>query len=164
MRAGSRADESGSGRESGKAGSNGLHSVNGTRNGNGSIAQAEDSGNGTGGTGRGNDGRVTQEAWFAPVEDDVISDCPGGVCPVPWATKEEPPVLKEDMVNHPSHYTDGGIETIEAIEAQLSAEEYEGYLRGNCVKYLWRWRYKGGVKDLKKCKWYLDRLILLVDV
>jgi hypothetical protein len=160
MRAGSRADESGSGRESGKAGSNGLHSVNGTRNGNGSIAQAEDSGNGTGGTGRGNDGRVTQEAWFAPVEDDVISDCPGGVCPVPWATKEEPPVIQEDLVNHPSHYTDGGIECIEAIEAQLTVEEYRGYLRGNCTKYLWRCMLKGKpVEDLKKCQWYLERLI-----
>jgi hypothetical protein len=78
-------------------------------------------------------------------------------------TIEEPPVIQEDVVNHPSHYTDGGIETIEAIEAQLSQEEYEGYLRGNCVKYLWRWRHKGGVEDLKKCKWYLERLILLVD-
>ena len=160
MRAGSRADESGSGRESGKAGSNGLHSVNGTRNGNGSIAQAEDSGNGTGGTGRGNDGRVTQEAWFAPVEDDVISDCPGGVCPVPWATKEELPVIQEDLVNHPSHYTDGGIECIEAIEAQLTVEEYRGYLRGNCAKYLWRCNLKGKPKqDLEKCQWYLQRLI-----
>ena len=160
MRAGSRADESGSGRESGKAGSNGLHSVNGTRNGNGSIAQAEDSGNGTGRTGRGNDGRVTQEAWFAPVEDDVISDCPGGVCPVPWATKEEPPVIQEDLVNHPSHYADGGIECIEAIEAQLTVEEYRGYLRGNCAKYLWRCNLKGKPKqDLEKCQWYLQRLI-----
>ena len=161
MRAGSRADESGPGRESGKAGSNGLHSVNGTRNGNGSIAQAEDSGNGTGGTGRGNDGRVTQEAWFAPVEDDVISDCPGGVCPVPWATKEEPPVIQEDLVNHPSHYTDGGIECIEAIEAQLTVEEYRGYLKGNIAKYVWREKHKGGTESLKKAQWYLGRLIEL---
>ena len=83
---------------------------------------------------------------------------------MPWATKEEPPVLKEDMVNHPSHYTDtGSIECIEAIEAQLTHEEYEGFLRGNCAKYLWRWKNKGGVQDLKKCKWYLERLIELVD-
>jgi hypothetical protein len=82
----------------------------------------------------------------------------------PVFTLQGPPVLQKDLVNHPSHYTDGGIETIEAIEAQLSTEEYEGYLRGNCVKYLWRWRHKGGVEDLKKCKWYLDRLISLVDI
>jgi len=90
----------------------------------------------------------------------VISDCPGGVCPVPWATKEEPPVIQEDLVNHPSHYTDGGIEAIEAIEAQLTVEEYRGYLRGNCAKYLWRCNLKGKPKqDLEKCQWYLQRLI-----
>lgn len=68
-----------------------------------------------------------------------------------------------EEVDHPSHYNSGGIETIDAIKAQLSQEEYEGYLRGNCIKYLWRWRHKGGVKDLKKCKWYLERLISSVD-
>jgi hypothetical protein len=86
------------------------------------------------------------------------------VCPVPWATKEESPVIQEDTVNHPSHYIEtGGVECIEAIEAQLTTEEYEGYLRGNCVKYLWRWKNKGGVQDLKKCKWYLERLIEIND-
>jgi len=96
-------------------------------------------------------------------------ECKDGVCPVPWATDpvftvETPPVVKEDVVNHPSHYTDtGSIECIEAIEAQLTHEEYEGFLRGNCTKYLWRWKNKGGVEDLKKCKWYLERLIELVD-
>lgn len=98
---------------------------------------------------------------FAPV--DEVSECPGGVCPVPWATNEvvmERPVLQEDNVNHPSHYKDqGSIECIEAIESQLTLEEYQGYLRGACVKYLWRWKNKGGVEDLKKCRWYLDRLI-----
>lgn len=64
-----------------------------------------------------------------------------------------------DVVNHPPHYTKGGIEAIEAIEAQLTAEEYRGYLKGNCVKYLWRERHKGGVESLKKAQWYLDRLI-----
>jgi hypothetical protein len=78
---------------------------------------------------------------------------------VPWLTKEKAPVLQEDVVNHPSHYVDGGIECIEAIEAQLSPEEFEGYLRGCCIKYQWRWRNKGGVQDLEKCRWYLDRLI-----
>ena len=73
------------------------------------------------------------------------------------------PASKKDSVNHPDHYNEGGIETIDAIEAQLSKEEFEGYLRGNCVKYLWRWKHKGGVEDLKKCKWYLERLISLAE-
>ena len=103
--------------------------------------------------------------WFEPVSTIVdVMDCPGGVCPVPWATKEEPPVIQEDVVNHPAHYAEtGGVECIEAIEAQLTTEEYLGYLRGNCVKYLWRWRHKGGVVDLNKASWYLQRLIETQD-
>lgn len=93
-----------------------------------------------------------------------IHDCPGGICPVPWAVKEEAPVLQADLVNHPPHYVDtGGIECIEAIEAQLTTEEYQGYLRGNCVKYLWRWRNKGGVIDLQKAQWYLERLTTVTE-
>ena len=62
-----------------------------------------------------------------------------------------------DMVNHPPHYTEGTIECIEAIEAQLTVEEYRGFLKGNLAKYVWRERHKG--KDsLKKAAWYLDRL------
>lgn len=69
-----------------------------------------------------------------------------------------------DVVNHPPHYTaEGGIECIEAIEAQLTAEEYRGYLKGNCVKYLWRERHKGGVESLKKARWYMDRLIQYLE-
>lgn len=120
--------------------------------------------------------RESLKDLFEPIDTNElteISDCPGGVCPVPWATdtsgndepKETsmPPVLINN-INHPSHYTEeGGVECIEAIEAQLTFEEYEGFLRGNCVKYLWRWKNKGGVEDLKKCRWYLDRLIEVAD-
>lgn len=160
MRAGARKESVES--RGGTAWNDGLHSFNGGGPRNGSISEAEDSGTGTGGTGRGGADVVSQAAWFAPVEEE-ISDCPGGVCPVPWAVKEEVPVVKEDQVNHPSHYTDGGIECIEAIEAQLTAEEYQGYLRGNCVKYLWRWRHKGGKTDLAKAQWYLDRLLTFTE-
>jgi hypothetical protein len=91
-----------------------------------------------------------------------VSDCPGGVCPVPWAVKEEAPVVQADQVNHPPHYIDGGgIECIEAIEAQLTNDEYRGYLKGNIVKYIWRERMKGSTESLKKARWYLDRLIQL---
>jgi hypothetical protein len=83
---------------------------------------------------------------------------------VPWfstPTLEVAPKVKEDLVNHPSHYVDGAIECIEAIEAELTTEEYRGYLRGNCTKYLWRCMLKGNpLQDLKKCQWYLERLML----
>lgn len=66
-----------------------------------------------------------------------------------------------DMVNHPSHYSSDGIECIEAIEAQLTKEEYRGFLKGNVAKYLWREKYKGGTESLKKAQWYLTRLLEL---
>lgn len=111
---------------------------------------------------RGATSHNSKDEWFEPVSSVVDAmDCPGGVCPVPWATKEEPPVIQEDVVNHPSHYTDGGIECIEAIEAQLTVEEYRGYLKGNIAKYVWRERHKGGTESLKKAQFYLDRLIQL---
>ena len=66
-----------------------------------------------------------------------------------------------DPIN-PSHYADGnGIECIEAIEASMSVEEFKGFLKGNCQKYLWRFTKKSGAEDLKKAKWYLERLITI---
>ena len=64
-----------------------------------------------------------------------------------------------DNVNHPSYYTQGGIECIDAIKASMTPAEYEGYLKGNIIKYLWRWRSKGGVESLCKGRWYLNKLI-----
>ena len=65
-----------------------------------------------------------------------------------------------DNVNHPAHYTQGGIECIEAIKASMTEEEFRGYLKGCQIKYLWRYRLKNGVEDLKKASWYLNRLIV----
>jgi len=64
-----------------------------------------------------------------------------------------------DNVHHPSHYRSGNIECIEAIEEALTEEEMRGYFKGNCLKYLWRERYKNGTEDLQKAYFYLGRLI-----
>ena len=65
-----------------------------------------------------------------------------------------------DAVNSPPHYKSGGIEAIEGIEASMDTEAYAGYLKGNVMKYLWRYEKKGKpIEDLKKARWYLDRLI-----
>ena len=116
----------------------------------------------TGGDGISERESTPDGGWFQPIIDSEgeISDCPDGVCPVPWATKEEHPVLV-DNINHPSHYNDGGLECIEAIEAQLTPEEYRGYLKGNVAKYVWREKHKGGIESLKKAQWYLDKLVNL---
>lgn len=74
-------------------------------------------------------------------------------------TLEEPEVkvveLKEDVINHPSHYTRGKIEVIDFIEDQQLP-----YHLGNVIKYIARAGHKGDkLEDLKKARWYLDRYI-----
>jgi len=71
-------------------------------------------------------------------------------------------VDKLDMVNSPPHYNESGIECIDAIAAALG-EGFEFYLQGNIMKYLWRYRYKNGTEDLKKARWYMDKLITEVE-
>ena len=67
---------------------------------------------------------------------------------------------KPDMVNHPPHYTAGGIECIEAIEAATEhLDGFEAYCTGNAIKYLWRWKMKNGRQDLEKAVFYINRLI-----
>ena len=68
-----------------------------------------------------------------------------------------------DKVNHPEHYNQGTIECIDAIEAMLSHEEFVGYLRGNSLKYRWRFRYKNGIEDLRKAEWYEKRLLKVLE-
>ncbi len=63
-----------------------------------------------------------------------------------------------DMVNSPPHYNDGGIECIDAIEASMTQQAFRGYLKGNMLKYIWRYENKGGKQDLDKANWYLTKL------
>lgn len=64
-----------------------------------------------------------------------------------------------DPVERPDHYNTGSVECIEAIKASMTDPEFKGYLKGNAMKYLWRYTYKGKpVEDLKKAQWYLARL------
>ncbi len=67
--------------------------------------------------------------------------------------------IKKDEVNHPSHYTQGGIECIKCIEASMKPEGFQDYCKGNVIKYIHRWREKGGVQDLHKAEVYLKWLI-----
>lgn len=64
-----------------------------------------------------------------------------------------------DPVN-PSHYKAGKVECIDALEAAtIGLFGIEAVCTANVIKYLWRWKFKGGVEDLKKARWYLNRLI-----
>lgn len=65
-----------------------------------------------------------------------------------------------DKVNHPGHYTAGGIECIDALKAAVTGlEGIEAVCTANAIKYLWRWRRKNGVEDLRKAIWYIEKLI-----
>jgi hypothetical protein len=78
--------------------------------------------------------------------------------------KEKWEKMEKDAVNSPAHYNTGGIECIDYLKDNMSWEGYTGYLEGNTKKYLHRWRYKSKpVEDLKKARWYLDRLITELD-
>ena len=63
-----------------------------------------------------------------------------------------------DIVNAPPHYTQSNIECIEAIKSALG-DGYEYYLQGVIIKYMWRFRDKNGIEDLKKAEWYLKEII-----
>lgn len=99
--------------------------------------------------------------------------CPKGGCLECWEEVYDggPEIAQimwesaSDPVNHPAYYTAGGIECIDAITAALSCQEdpVAAWLTGQVIKYLWRWPLKNGVEDLRKARFYLDRLISRED-
>lgn len=69
-----------------------------------------------------------------------------------------------DNVYSPAHYAGNGMQVIDAIKAFFGEREYVGFLWGSVVKYVLRYRKKGGVEDLEKARWYLNRLIAAESV
>lgn len=64
-----------------------------------------------------------------------------------------------DNVNHPEHYQNpGGVETIDIIENVLGLEGFLAYCWGNAIKYICRWKKKGGMESLNKAVWYIQRI------
>ena len=69
-----------------------------------------------------------------------------------------------DIVNQPAHYTAGGIECIDALEAATEGlQGQEAFCTANAIKYLWRWKRKNGAEDLKKARWYINRLLSALE-
>ena len=87
------------------------------------------------------------DRWAGPVT---------GVNPTADKTEGSP-----DMVNQPPHYTQGGVECIDAIQAAVTGKDpYEAWLVGQVIKYLWRYNFKNGYEDVRKAEFYLKRLVL----
>jgi len=72
----------------------------------------------------------------------------------------------KDLVNHPPHYNKGKYETIEVIDDAIDEAPTTqiGYSQGNVIKYILRMWHKGkALEDAKKAKWYLDKIINLLE-
>ena len=66
----------------------------------------------------------------------------------------------EDVVNHPEHYSSGTpYEGIKVLKRWMSKEQYVGFLKGNIIKYLCRSEKKNGTEDLRKARWYMNKLV-----
>ncbi len=64
-----------------------------------------------------------------------------------------------ETVDHPAHYNQGGVECIDALKAAtVGLEGIQAFCTANAIKYLWRWKSKGGAEDLDKAIWYINRL------
>jgi len=76
---------------------------------------------------------------------------------------DEDPMPIMDVVHKPSHYNTAGIECIDAMAAMVDGAgvaPHAAYCWQNAFKYMWRWPYKSKpLEDLKKARWYLNRLI-----
>ena len=69
----------------------------------------------------------------------------------------------KDNIN-PSHYKQGKVECIDAIEsATINKKGLEAVCTANVIKYIWRCEEKGGLEDLRKAKWYLEKMISSIE-
>ena len=105
----------------------------------------------------------TEDCYWFLVNEGLISKPEQPEINFVKAERNDEAEPTNDAVQHPSHYTHGGIECIEAIRASMTADGFCDYCKGNIIKYIWRWRSKGGVEDLKKARVYLDWLIQSAD-
>lgn len=72
--------------------------------------------------------------------------------------------VRQDMVNHPNHYTQGKVECIDALEsATIGKSGIEAVCVANVIKYLWRYEQKNGLEDVKKAQFYLNRLVATLE-
>lgn len=71
---------------------------------------------------------------------------------------------EQEMVNHPDHYNQGGIECFDVIKAFHGQDAFEGFCAGNVLKYVMRYKHKGQPqKDLEKARVYLNEIIKLYE-
>lgn len=98
---------------------------------------------------------INNELTFGEVVDKEIAEHPEIIADLKATVFPD-----EDPVNHPQHYIQDDIETIDVIKAWTKG--LDGIIAtdtGNVIKYISRWNKKNGIEDLKKAQWYLNHLI-----
>lgn len=112
----------------------------------------------------------TYACMFDEMSDDMLNKCYNWYKELVHETCENAEAkccdkeTDSDMVNHPSHYTQGGIECIDVLKAAtVSKTGIEAVCTANAIKYLWRYEEKNGIEDVKKARWYIDRLIKEIE-
>ena len=113
---------------------------------------------------------VAQYLGFEVLEDDdptiaeiIAKHSEDDTPTIAEAVKENSEAVKPDPVNHPAHYTSGGIECIDAMQAAFGAEAVKDFCLCNAFKYIYRSQRKNGREDIEKAQWYLDKYIELDD-
>jgi hypothetical protein len=102
----------------------------------------------------------TCSSCLTPVDGFPPKRTDGAPCPVAGCEFGASKVITTDPVNHPSHYTAGGVECIDALEAAtINLTGLEAVCTANAIKYLWRWKQKNGHEDLRKARWYINKLL-----
>lgn len=103
---------------------------------------------------------VDEDGYANVCTNPIANDYYGETCIETYTeAKCKDCVITNNAVEHPPHYCQGGIECIKAIEASMTPEEFQGYCKGNVIKYCWRFREKNGLEDLKKAQVYLGWMI-----
>lgn len=103
------------------------------------------------------DGADIEEQYTKQVEDENEPSITNPEMPDVEGFKK---LIDDTVVNHPPHYTAGKVECIDALEAATTGlNGIEAVCTANAIKYLWRWKHKNGVEDLRKAQWYISKLI-----
>lgn len=92
------------------------------------------------------------------MSNGIIRGKPNSVAPLFFRSD-----YMEDKVNHPSHYETDGIQCIDAMVAAQGADAVKEFCVCNAFKYIWRFRHKNGIEDIKKAAWYLNKYVELSE-
>jgi len=105
--------------------------------------------------------KIRLQETYADFSDEQIADMMRRMTESQGAGQ---PAITADMVNHPPHYTQGGMETIDIMEAKSTPEEFKGHLKLTALKYLTRAGHKESeLQDAKKTQWYVNRWVKTLE-